>query len=96
MHDPMQRNWKHAVPKRKKEKSPTITVIFRSVIIEGEALQSICSLKSLIKDEEDQNQDPGDAWAAFARCQLLSLVLILLKQWFFLFLVHVLWRSSLC
>jgi len=35
MHDPMQRNWKHAVPKRKKEKSQTLIVIFRSVIIEG-------------------------------------------------------------
>lgn len=46
MHDPMQRNWKHAVPKRKKEKSQTLTMIFRSVIVE---------------DEEDQNQDPSDS-----------------------------------
>jgi hypothetical protein len=34
------------LPKRKKEKSQTLTVIFRSVIVE---------------DEEDQNQDPSDS-----------------------------------
>lgn len=45
MHDPTNRNWKHAVPKTRKKKSPTIAAIFRTVIID---------------DEEDQNQDPDE------------------------------------
>ena len=48
MHEPTQKNWKHAVPKRRKCKAPCVSLSFRKVTTESE-------------DEEpsdDQNKEP--------------------------------------